>query len=155
MGFSKKSHINWNRIKFGGLDWRIKYILFYFLKILFIHFQGERGRGRERNIDVRSVREKHKSAVSHMHPNGDRTATQACAPTGNRTSNPSVWRMMPNPLSHTSEYRIKYTLNVHTSSSDISESCSHPKGVQGLRKSVASVLLFHAHSHNSLSSTLL
>ena len=69
----------------------------FFLKILFIYFwrEGIRGRKRERNINV---------WLPLTCPSlGTWPATQACAPTGNRTSNPLVCRPALNPLSHTSQ----------------------------------------------------
>ena len=44
--------------------------------------------------------------LSHMHPSlGTWPTTQACALTGNRTSDPLVRRLALNPLSHTSQAR--------------------------------------------------
>ena len=55
----------------------------------------ERGEGRERNINV---------WLSLAHPLlGIWTPTQACALTGNRTSDPLVCRPALNPLCHTSQ----------------------------------------------------
>ena len=73
-------------------------LLYIFLKILFIFFL-ERGEGREedreRNINV---------WVPLTQPSlGTWPATQACALTGNQTSNPLVHRPELNPLSHTSQ----------------------------------------------------
>ena len=41
-------------------------------------------------------------------PPGTRPTTQACALTGNRTSDLLVCRMMPNPLSHTSQGKAQF-----------------------------------------------
>lgn len=46
-------------------------------------------------------------------------------------------------------FGIHYILNLHTSNSDICESCTHLKGPQGLENSVASALLCHTRSHRS------
>ena len=68
-----------------------------FLKILFIHFR-QRGRETEREG------EKHQCVVaSQVPPTRDLPTTQACALTGNPTSNPLVRRLTLNPLSHTSQ----------------------------------------------------
>ena len=68
-----------------------------FKDYLFIYFL-ERGEGREkekeRNINVWLP-------LTHPQP-GTRPATQACALTGNRNSNPLVLRSALHPLSHTS-----------------------------------------------------
>ena len=51
--------------------------------------------------------EKHQCVVdSHTPPTGDLAATQACALTGNRTSDPLVYRPALNLLSHTSQGRF-------------------------------------------------
>ena len=70
-------------------------ILFY-LKILFIFREGEgREKDRERNTNV---------WLSLVYPLlGAWPATQACALTGNWTSDPSVRRLVFNPLSHTNQ----------------------------------------------------
>ena len=48
--------------------------------------------------------EKHRSVASHTHPAGNLAhTTQACALTGNQTSDPLVHRPALNPLSHTSQ----------------------------------------------------
>ena len=68
------------------------------LPIYFIYLFLERREGREkkreRNINVWSV-------ASRTPPTGDQPATQACAPTGNQTSDLSVCRSVLNLLSHT------------------------------------------------------
>ena len=76
-------------------------LFFFFLKIyLFLH----RGEGREKeesNINV--------WLPLTWPPLGTRPATQACALTGNRTSDPLVHRPVLNPLSHhTSQGRDCY-----------------------------------------------
>ena len=48
--------------------------------------------------------EKHQCVgASHAPPTGTWPATQACALTGNQTSDPLVHRLALNPLSHTSQ----------------------------------------------------
>ena len=48
--------------------------------------------------------EKHQCVVaSHAPPTGDLAKTQACALTGNQTSDPLVHRLALNPLNHTSQ----------------------------------------------------
>ena len=74
----------------------------FFKKILFIYLFLERGEGKEkekeRNINV---------WLSLAHPPlGTWPTTQACALTGNRTSDPLVYRPALNPLSHTSQGRV-------------------------------------------------
>ena len=70
-------------------------ILFLFLKISFIFRERGREGERERNISV---------WLPPMCPLlGTWPATQACALTGNRTSDPLVRRLAFNPLSHTSQ----------------------------------------------------
>ena len=81
----------------------------HFFKILFIYFR-QRGREGEREG------EKHQCVVaSCAPPTGDLTwpATQACALTGNWTSDPLVHRPALNPLSHTSQSSV-IILNVNT-----------------------------------------
>ena len=74
---------------------------YIFLKIIIIYFQRGGGRAKEkgRNINV---------WLPLMHPLL-RTwlETQACALTGNGTSNPLVGRLALNPLSHTSQGRTQ------------------------------------------------
>ena len=74
----------------------ILFSFFSFLKILFIYFRERKGgRKRERNINVQ---------LPLMCPLlGTWPATQACALTGNQTSDRLVCRPVLNPLSHTSE----------------------------------------------------
>ena len=68
------------------------FIHFYFFKYLFL----ERGEGEREG-------EKHQ-CVSLMHPLlGTWPTTQACALTGNGTSNPSVCRPVLNPLTYISQ----------------------------------------------------
>ena len=67
----------------------------------FIYLFLERG-GKERNFDVQE-----KLALSRVPPTDTWPATQACALTGNRTSNLSVCRPALNPLSHTSQGKEK------------------------------------------------
>ena len=67
-----------------------------FLKIfyLFIFREREREGERERNIN--------RLPLEHTQ-NGIESTTQACVPTGNRTSDILICGMMPNPLSHTGQ----------------------------------------------------
>ena len=70
-------------------------LVFIFFKILFIYFR-ERGRVGEREG------EKHQCVVAcHTTPLRTWPATQACALTGNRTSDPLFSSLALNPLSHT------------------------------------------------------
>ena len=73
-------------------------LLIFSKLILFIYCQreGKGGRKRERNIDWLPP------AHSQL---GTWPATQACALTGNRTSDPSVCRPVLSPLSHTNQDR--------------------------------------------------
>ena len=75
--------------------------LLFFLKILFILFleRGERReKERDRNISV---------WLSLMRPLlGTWPTTQACALTGNQTSDPLVCKLALNPLNHTSQSQI-------------------------------------------------
>ena len=76
-----------------------KYNLFNFLKILFIFREEGREKEREGNINV---------WLPLLCPLlGTWPTTQACALTGNRTSNPLVLRPVLNPLSYTSQGQIK------------------------------------------------
>ena len=53
--------------------------------------------------------EKHQCVVaSHAPPTGDLAKTQACALTGNQTSDPLVHRLALNPLNHTSHGKFQY-----------------------------------------------
>ena len=68
----------------------------YFLKIyLFIYLFIERGKGREK--------ERERNINEWLPLLGTWPAAQACAPTGNRTSDPLVRRPVPHPLSHSSQ----------------------------------------------------
>ena len=64
-------------------------IIFY---NLFLERGERREKGRERNINVWLP-------LTHRHP-GTWLTTQACAPTGNQTSDLPVCRLALNPLSH-------------------------------------------------------
>ena len=76
-------------------DFRNKKILFFKSIYLFIFREGNGWTERERNINV---------WLPLMCPLlGTWPATQACAPTGNGTSNPLVHRLALNPRSHTSQ----------------------------------------------------
>ena len=87
--------MHWN-VK-GNAHYSSFYTLEFFLKkILFIFRQ--RGREGEREG------EKHQCvAAPHVPLLGTWPATQARAPTGNRTSDPLVYRPVLNPLKHTSQ----------------------------------------------------
>ena len=85
----------------------------FFLKILFIYLERREGKEkeRERNINV---------WLPLMRPQlGTWPTTQACALTGNRTSNPSVHRPTLNPLSYTSQDIILFFLISKSSASDL------------------------------------
>ena len=78
--------------------------LFYFFFKHFIYLFLERGQGREKERETNvDVWEKHRSFASHTPPTGTWPVTQACALTGNQTSDILVCRTMLNPLSHTSQ----------------------------------------------------
>ena len=67
---------------------------------LFLEREEGREKGRARNISV---------WLLLPYPLlGTRPATQACALTGNRTSNPLVRRPMLNPLSHTCQGKVSF-----------------------------------------------
>ena len=81
--------------------------LFIFLKILLINFFGEREREGEREGEKLNV------WLPLMCPQlGTWPTTQAWALTGNRTFNPLVRRPALSPLSHTSQGRTYYFVNV-------------------------------------------
>ena len=88
-----------------GHSFEFIYLFIYFEKY-FIYLFLERGEGREkkreRNTDVLEI---NLPVESHLPPTEDLTQTQACALTGNRTSNLSVCRLALSPLSHTSQGR--------------------------------------------------
>ena len=95
MGYQKRALNPWqpNRWKVNKST-----VFFVYFKDLFIHLFLERGRQGEREG------EKHQYVVaSCVPPTGTWLATQACALTGNWTSNPLVHRPALNPLSHTSQ----------------------------------------------------
>ena len=69
--------------------------IFFKFIYLFIFRKG----GREVEIE----REKYQLVASHMPQPGTWPSTQACALTGNLTSDLSVCSSTPNPLSHTSQ----------------------------------------------------
>ena len=73
--------------------WSFLSLSLFFFKISFIYFSGGEGE-RERNINV---------WLTVMRPLGTWPATQACALTGNQTSNPLLHSLVLNPLSHTSQ----------------------------------------------------
>ena len=79
-------------------------ILFSFFKYfidLFSQREGRRKKQREKNM---CVREKRWSVAFRTTPQpGIWPATQACAPTGNQTSDLLLCMMMPNLLSHASQ----------------------------------------------------
>ena len=88
---------HWQEVTDPGLRPHVSDAEAYFLllKILFICREGGREGEREG--------EKHHCVVaSRASPAGAPAATQACALTGNWTSNPLVHRQVLNPLSHTS-----------------------------------------------------
>ena len=77
---------------------------FFFFKILFIL---DRREGREKDRERKCV------VASHVLSTRDLTwaaAQQACALTGNRTSNPLVCRPALNPLHHTSHSHFELLL---------------------------------------------
>ena len=72
----------------------------------------ERGEGTEKE------RERNTDPLPLAHPqSGTWLATQACAPTGNGTSDSPVCRTTPNPLSHTSQGYAFFLLTVCESTS--------------------------------------
>ena len=80
-----------------------KTLYLFILKILFIYFQRQDKGGRKRRKETFVCgRNIDQLLLTHPQP-GTWPATQACALTGNRTSNLSVCRMALNPLSHTSQ----------------------------------------------------
>ena len=81
-----------------------------FFKKDFIYLFLERGEGRERTINVRG--NINLLPLAHPQP-GIWPATQACALPGNQTSDLSLCRTMPRPLSHTSQGQIN-PLRKHT-----------------------------------------
>ena len=84
-------------LRLPGMESRLGVLFLFFFKILFIFRQSEKEGERERNIDV---------WLPLTHPLlGTWPTTQACALTGNQTSDPLVCRPALNPLSHTSQGR--------------------------------------------------
>ena len=78
-------------------------VYFYFFKILFLSLSLERGEGREKGRET-SMCERYIDQLPLAHPLlGTWLTTQACALTGNRTSDPLVHRPALNPLNHTSQ----------------------------------------------------
>ena len=78
-------------------------LLLFFIKILFIHFQRNGKGGRKQGRETLMC-ERHIDWLPLTHPEpGTRPATQACALTGNQTTDPLVRRPALNPLSHTSQ----------------------------------------------------
>ena len=99
---TRLSFIQFELILYRMWDRGLTSFLFFpsFKKILCIYSERgeEREKERERNINV---------WLPLVCPLlGAWPATQACALTGNRTSNPLVWRLALNPLSHTSQGSI-------------------------------------------------
>ena len=92
------------------LIWFITLSYFYiFLLQYFIYFfrEGKGGRKRERNINVWLLLSRPLL--------GTWPVTQACALTGNRTSDPLICRLALNPLSHTSQGIFLYVkLTMHS-----------------------------------------
>ena len=78
-----------------------------FLKIYFIFRERGREKERKRNIDW--------FPLAHTQV-GTQPANQACALTGDQTSDLLVCRMMPNPLIHTSQDKDMLFLNLYSSS---------------------------------------
>ena len=75
-------------------------ILFYFFQILFLE-RGEGGRKRGRQT---SLYKRHINCLPLARPClGTWLAAQACVLTGNRTSDLLVYKLMLNPLGHTSQ----------------------------------------------------
>ena len=95
---------HWEGTGFANVLKEHKLKIIVIFKGLFIYLFIFRGEGRE------NERERNHQCVvaSHTHPPppGTWPATQACALTGNRTSNTLVHRPTLNPLSHTSQGRI-------------------------------------------------
>ena len=82
-------------------NWKINFIYFCkdFINLL---LEGKGGRKRRRETSVCGC-------LSHAPPLGTWPATQACAPTGNRTCDPLVHRLALNPLSHSGQdCKIKF-----------------------------------------------
>ena len=77
------------------------FMRFHFFKILFMYLFLERGREGERNISV---------WLPLTRPLlGTWVTTQACALTGNQTSDPLVHKLALNPFSHTSwDYVVSF-----------------------------------------------
>ena len=69
---------------------------------LVIFREGKRGRKRRREISM-CKRNISQLPLTHPQPGGTWHTTQACALTGNWTGDLLVCRMMPSPLSHTSQ----------------------------------------------------
>ena len=72
------------------------FFMVFFKKILFIYFYREGKRGRKKGGETSMC-----GCLSHAPPLGTWPSTQACALTGNRTSNPLVHRPALSPLSYT------------------------------------------------------
>ena len=75
----------------------------FFKEILFIPFHIEGKGGRETLIYDRNI-----NWLPLAHPQlGTWPTTQACALTGNQTGDPSIHRLVPNPLSHTNPVKAQ------------------------------------------------
>ena len=86
--------LSWSEHSFFFLLFK-KYFIYLFLK----EGKGERKRGRKTLMCVRYI-----DQLPLAHPQlGSWPATQACALTGNRTTDSLVHRLELNPLSHTSQ----------------------------------------------------
>ena len=86
-----------------------------FKNILFTYFQREGKGGRKRGREI-SMCERNTDRLSLAGPQlGIKPATQACALTGNRTSDILFCRTTPNPLNHTSQgwKMIFLALSIH------------------------------------------
>ena len=93
---------SWANERSGSADICNSLAFFFFFQIfnLFLERGKRREKERERNIDVR---ETSISCLSHAPQLGTWSTAQACATTGNCTSDLSVCRPALNPLSHTSQ----------------------------------------------------
>ena len=83
----------------SNLKWDYDLVLWSFFKIDFIYLFLDGGRGRETSTCERNI---YRSPLVRLLP-GTWPTTQACALTGNRTSDLLVFRPALNPLSHTSQ----------------------------------------------------
>ena len=89
-----------------GLRW------LFFLKILFIYFEREEKRGRNRGRETSMCERSIDPLPLTCTPIGDWTCNPPCALTRDRTCDLSLCGTMPNPLSHTGQGKMTFKLRL-------------------------------------------